>query len=622
MADDVSVKFGASIGPLVEATNSVREKIEGLQHTVEHLGEMIGIGFTVEGVKEFILSMSELGEQTKRTAEILGITTEQVGQLDFVARSTGSTGEELRHTLEKMALALEKAGSGASPTAAALQAMGLHAKDLIGVPLPELLDKLRDSFAALPEGLHRTAIAQALVKGGAESLLPILTLSDAEYRKLQTTFQETGAAMSGPMAAGFAETHGRIVTLQTAITGFGERVFSVLKPAIDGAIDWITRLIESLDASHIAAGLSSLVDSITSVIVWITGVASDAFKLVEEMSIRAGYLATYGIDAFNSTNTAKMYADLDAMRLEVDYKFKSIEGDAKDFADRLKAIIHSGLGADVFGGSQPSDMVPFKPPSEGDFTPLKLGGAGGAKKEDPFQRALEEGQKQVALLQAQAAGFRMAAGDAAELEEHQRLLATAMAHGNVITNAQSIQLDELADKFGKNTAALKTLQTQQQAAATIADGFAGAVNSWLDGSKSIGQALLDLAAQFAAAIVQALIFDAIMMALGMPAGGGGGPFGAIVNTIIGGHAEGAWEIPRKELAVLHPGEMVLDAGNATRARDLFSGNTTGNGSAGGGGVAIGEVHVHHHGPGKLEPREVARAVDAALRDHWRPALAR
>ena len=103
MADeDVSVKFGGSTEELegaarrgAEAVGQISEGVDGLSEKLTHLAELFGIAFTVEGIKDFVESMAELGEKVEITAATLGISNEKVVELSGIAKLAGTSIEKL-----------------------------------------------------------------------------------------------------------------------------------------------------------------------------------------------------------------------------------------------------------------------------------------------------------------------------------------------------------------------------------------------------------------------------------------------------------------------------------------------------------------------------------------------
>jgi len=146
MADDteLNVKFGATTGEVKAGAQDVKaqiasitESVGGLKDAFAGLAEGIIAAFSIEKISQFVDGMAELAVQTQKTASLLGISTAQVSGLDIAARASGESLETVTHSLERLGLNLAKGDAGSKQVTAALQALGLQAKDLIGQPLPE-----------------------------------------------------------------------------------------------------------------------------------------------------------------------------------------------------------------------------------------------------------------------------------------------------------------------------------------------------------------------------------------------------------------------------------------------------------------------------------------------------
>ena len=294
---DVEVKFGATLDDLLaaskqagESIDSFKEHVQGAIEGIQHIAELASTAFVGHEIYDFIEGMAQLGTQTERTAEIFGTTTQEVGLLSFAAKVTGGSAEGLIRSLEKMSTNLVDLSGKATPTGVAIEAMGLKIKDLQGLGLTDVLEKLRDRFNELPPGLERTAIAQNLARNGAEELLPILSMSATQWDDLRQRFEDTGASMSEARAKTFDALSTSLDTMQTAITGLGEKIMDSLAPAITQAVDWMTKFIESIDAGKIRAALTTVSGIVIAVMSDITAFALDAYRVVAGVVIQMGDL--------------------------------------------------------------------------------------------------------------------------------------------------------------------------------------------------------------------------------------------------------------------------------------------------------------------------------------------
>ena len=89
------------------------------------MGEAIAGAFALEKLGEFVSEMGELGEQTERTSRILGMSTEQVGQLQYAFEASGTPINNLDMMVGRFQVTLANAAKGTGPAAAGLKALGL-----------------------------------------------------------------------------------------------------------------------------------------------------------------------------------------------------------------------------------------------------------------------------------------------------------------------------------------------------------------------------------------------------------------------------------------------------------------------------------------------------------------
>src|SRR6516162_2722099 len=149
MTDSARVNFSASVGALINGVEDAKKAIESVKESTDkvtegarHLLEAFGIAFSVEKISEFIEHMAGLGLQTERT------TAEETGVLGGIAKLTGMSMEGLTSSIERMSLGIQRSTRDAmSPQSEALKALGLNAKELIGLPATEFFSRLADAVS-------------------------------------------------------------------------------------------------------------------------------------------------------------------------------------------------------------------------------------------------------------------------------------------------------------------------------------------------------------------------------------------------------------------------------------------------------------------------------------------
>jgi hypothetical protein len=290
MADtDLEFKFGAQIEALQSGIEQAKQSIESVRGSVDKvtegfkgLAEIAGIALSIEGFKEFVSSMAELGEQTERTMAILGTSADTVATLSLAARMKGTSTEGLTMAFSRLQLGLAQAETGSGRVKAALDAMGVSAKQMQALSIDKQAELIAQKFAGWSDGANKTAIAMALLGRQGMQMIPFLNEGAEGFRKYQEQMKDLLPDQEA-FTAGAADTQHKIVTLQTAVLGFGEKLFNVMKPAIDGAIIWVTNLIKSFDQGTLQAALNKIMSIALDIVTAIVHAVSDLAALVERL---------------------------------------------------------------------------------------------------------------------------------------------------------------------------------------------------------------------------------------------------------------------------------------------------------------------------------------------------
>jgi hypothetical protein len=309
MADDVSVTFGASIEKLIagihEATNAIKgfaEPLEGLQSHFAQIGEAIAGAFAVEKISEFFEKMSELGVQTQRTAALLGISASSVSGLDVAAKASGGSLEGMTMSLERFGVALVKGEAGGKQQTAALQALGMSAKDFVGVPLPDVLSKLADSFSVMKDGIDKDAIAMALLGRGGAQMIPIFNQGSHAFEEFAAIAKRAGSEATPAFLSQVHQIHEQTIELDKSWQGLGMTMTGIFGGAFAAFQKIMIDLVQSFndgvrEGGSLAAVLKVLAGAVQVLATALVGVIA----LIKSLwTVFAGFLdmASTGLAGF------------------------------------------------------------------------------------------------------------------------------------------------------------------------------------------------------------------------------------------------------------------------------------------------------------------------------------
>lgn len=301
MADDnvVLIEFGAKIDKLVDATNQVYDRLQHLSNSADeigsgfrHLGELIFAAFSIERITAFVENMANLGEQTEITAAKLGATNETVTLFSGIAKLTGTSIDGMALSIERMSLNVQRSTRDAfDPAAQGLKVLGLNAKDLIGLPVDQYFDKLREAVSRFNPSLNLTNAVMAVGGRGVAQLIPMLQMGGEAYEKFKAAILQ---AQNGLAAAipGMADTHTKLELLSLSTQSLGARIFTVLKPAIDLVVTTMTNWIQKLDSKTIKEFSQTLIDVLGNAVISMIGLFYEFGGVIDTLLSKMKLLLT------------------------------------------------------------------------------------------------------------------------------------------------------------------------------------------------------------------------------------------------------------------------------------------------------------------------------------------
>jgi hypothetical protein len=259
------------IGGMVEKVKDFLAPLNALKVGMAEITEAVAAAFAVEKVIEFIRSMGELGEETERTAMILGTTTEEVSALNYGMALTGTSTENLNRMMGRFQLGLAAAQSGTGNVAAGLQALGFSAAELVNLKPEQQLEKIAEAVSKLADTPTKTAAVQALGRGFVE-LIPYLDQGAAGLERFHAQAEAAGVILSEGLTKNLTEMNHGFVDLGQSIEGDAITAFAPFIEVVNSAVEGLRSLTQAFQDSARQGG------AVAEVLFFI----ADALRLVEE----------------------------------------------------------------------------------------------------------------------------------------------------------------------------------------------------------------------------------------------------------------------------------------------------------------------------------------------------
>lgn len=291
MANRVSVEFGASTGELKSAVDdvnasldSIKGHVEGLTSGFQSLAALAGVALSFEGLKAGFNELAAFADEIQNAQSRMGGSLESMTTLSGVATLTGVSFRSLTQDVALANLQVQKSVSDAyGPASQGLRALGLSARELQALPTDKWFEKVSDAVSRFRPSLTLTSNVQQAFGRGMAELMPLLTQGGEHFREMQEAVKRAQVGLAATLP-GISETEEKLTLLGLSSRNFAAQVFTVLKPAIDKAIDAFVSLTQSITSDDIrnaarvvASSLINLAASVAEFFVRV-GVSVDGLK--------------------------------------------------------------------------------------------------------------------------------------------------------------------------------------------------------------------------------------------------------------------------------------------------------------------------------------------------------
>jgi len=252
---------------------------------------------TVGGLAALVGKTIEAGDKFNDLSQRTGVSVESLAKFNKAAATSGTDIDAVAKSLGRLSKGLyETATTGKGATAAALNTLGISAKDAAGnlKSADQVTLEIANKFKAMPDGVEKTALAvQLFGKAGAE-MIPMLNEGGKAIESLSVK-------MTTAFAQKADEYNDKLATLGGKVGGLAAGITVALLPALDAVatvltlvVDGFTKLPGPIQA--IVGGLALLAVSFTVLAPIVASVITvlGAFQGLAIGATIAGWLGALG----------------------------------------------------------------------------------------------------------------------------------------------------------------------------------------------------------------------------------------------------------------------------------------------------------------------------------------
>lgn len=222
----------------------VEEKLGGLKSTLTTIGiSVTAASATLFGFAKFT---ADAGEEASKAAQKLGMSVGALQRLGTAAYLGDVSLDSLQGSLGILARQLVSAKEGSADAAKSLRKVGIDTRSL-GARLPtttEALVQIADRFAAMPDGVEKSALAMDLFGRSGRDMIPFLNKGSAEIEKSAAMADKYGTVLSDTEVQLSNEFNDTIKESTLALKGLrnilGVGLIKVIKPLAQQFNDFIS----------------------------------------------------------------------------------------------------------------------------------------------------------------------------------------------------------------------------------------------------------------------------------------------------------------------------------------------------------------------------------------------
>jgi len=369
--------IGAALASMGSAANAAIKQFSGLGSglaSIAGLGGAAAAGFTAiaAGAIGIALHAAESAAKLNQLSQATGVSVEALSGLGFVAKQVGVDQQTLAQGLDRMSKSAFAAATAPAGAVNAYTRLGIAVRDSSGQirSTEAIFADLAAKFAAMPDGITKSALAMQIFGRGGAEIIPVLNLGRQGVQDLLDTAQKLGVVMDTATAAAAERFSQGIGVLEAGAQGLANTLMRDLLPALTAVEDRMVSAFKDKD-SGLVKFIGELADLVKGTIgvadTWITAgeTISDVLAAIDESAVENGRGVHDSIAkalVFDFSGAEKAASDSAARVAAIWSKFS--DTNRKRWADDTKFL------KDLTAKSSPSAPPPGPGAKGADTTPL------------------------------------------------------------------------------------------------------------------------------------------------------------------------------------------------------------------------------------------------------------
>lgn len=244
-----------------DATSTIQSNSGRSEKSLLQMGKTFAAAFVrVQSIRSIIQDFREATKEIDRMAKTsakLGLTTEALSELEFVAQRSNIATQQLSTGLQRMTRRVAEAAKGTGEAKSAIAELNLDAVKLAELSPDKIFLQIAEAMSKIPDQADRVRLGFKLFDTEGVDLINTMNEGAAGIRRLMRRAQELGKTIGSEGAKEIEEFNNRLLDMNTYLDSIGNRSSVV-------AIREINRLLRLFDEDA-ASKLHGVSDEIAGI---------------------------------------------------------------------------------------------------------------------------------------------------------------------------------------------------------------------------------------------------------------------------------------------------------------------------------------------------------------------
>lgn len=268
-------------GQFVSETKRINNRLSRFERNAQRTARAVSTSFRVisaaiagVGFSRLVSESLKASDQIAKLNDRLGISTEAISELGFVAERSGVKFNTLSLGLQRLQRRVAEAAQGTGEARGALQELGIDAQKLVRLSLDQQFEIIADSLAGLELDADRTRLAMKLFDSEGVALVQTMKEGAAGVQELRRRARELGASINSDIAGNAAAAQDAITDLRTAFDGLVRDLANFVAPALTKVASFL--------ANDMPTAVNVYAAAVRAVAVGVSSLFADALEKVAE----------------------------------------------------------------------------------------------------------------------------------------------------------------------------------------------------------------------------------------------------------------------------------------------------------------------------------------------------